>query len=425
MSNNEAPTSNAGAAPTPSGRSPLFIAFITIFLDLLGFGMMIPIQAFYAQEFGASAAVVTILGGSYSFMQFLFAPFWGRLSDRVGRRPIILFSVFISACGHFLFAMAGSLPMLFVARMIAGFGNANLGTAQAIISDVTTPENRAKGMGVIGAAFGLGFIFGPAIGGLLGQISPTAPSLGAGILAVANLLFAWKMLPETLRLDARSTHRRTFSPAAFRHAARHLNVGRIFVITFVFTTAFALMEHVIGLLIEKTWVDPTIAASEALGGHERISEAAKRTALFLVMVGITATIIQGGLIGKLQKKFGEVTLSRAGLVLVAISLALIPLAAAGGVYATLLPVAMIMAMGTGIFHPSNTGLLSRSIDADEQGGVLGLNQSLSSLGRVIGPLFAGLLFQWHEAAPFLIGAGLVGVTFVVALGLVQPQSRKA
>ena len=404
--------SNSSTSPEKTPRSPLVIAFITIFLDLLGFGMLIPIQAFYAQEFGASAALITILGGSYSFMQFLFAPFWGRLSDRVGRRPIILISVAVSALGHFLFALAGSLPMLFFARMIAGFGNANLGTAQALISDTTTPENRSKGMGLIGAAFGLGFIFGPAIGGALGQISPTAPSWAAGILALFNLLFAWMFLPETLKPGAKpQTHgRKTFSWAAFKHASRHVNVGVIFTITFVYTSAFALMEHVVGLLIEATWVSEKI-------GQARIGAASKLTAIYLVVIGLTATVIQGGLIGKLQRTFGEIRLVRTGLVMVALSLAAIPFAASASAWPAMLATGILMAIGSGIYNPSNLGLLSRSIDADEQGGVLGLNQSLSSLGRVVGPLFAGLLFQLNQAAPFWVGAFFILAAAAIALRL--------
>ena len=156
-------------------NNPLFVAFLTIFLDLLGFGILIPIQPFFAESLGASASTVTLLSATYSIMQFLFAPFWGSLSDRYGRRPIILSSIFISAIGYFIFASAQSLQLLFLSRALSGFGNANLGAAQAIIADSTTGADRAKGMGLIGAAFGLGFIFGPAVGGILGQISPRTP----------------------------------------------------------------------------------------------------------------------------------------------------------------------------------------------------------------------------------------------------------
>ena len=161
--------------PKKPSKKVLIIAFMTIFLDLLGFGIIIPIQPFYVKSFGATPTVVTLLGASYSMMQFFFSPFWGGLSDKVGRRPIILFSIVISAIGHFMFAMASGLWVLFAARMLAGFGNANIGTAQAIIADVTTAENRSTGMALIGVAFGLGFLFGPAVGGYLGGISPSCP----------------------------------------------------------------------------------------------------------------------------------------------------------------------------------------------------------------------------------------------------------
>lgn len=398
-------------------RKPLVIAFFTIFLDLVGFGMMIPIQSFYAQEFGASPSTITWLGGSFSLMQFLFAHFWGRLSDRVGRRPIILISVAISALGHFVFALAPTLSLLFVARMIAGFGNANLATAQAIISDTTTRENRAKGMGLIGAAFGLGFIFGPAIGGLLGQISPTAPSWGAGILALVNLAFAYFMLPETRRPDSAPAPRRSFAVSTYLHAAKLPNVGPIFAMTLSFTFAFALMEHVIGLLIESVWV-------QGLTGAMRISAASSRTAWYLVVIGLTATMIQGGLIGKLTKRFGEVRLSRSGLAIVTLAFITIPLIAYSEMYGLLLVNGAIMACGTGIYNPSNLALLSKSAGDHEQGGVLGLNQSLAALGRVIGPAMAGPLFELHHWTPFWVGAGVMAVVSLpFALRLQSPGSR--
>jgi len=398
-----------------TSRKPLIIAFFTIFLDLLGFGIMIPIQAFYAQEFGASPTVITLLGGSYSLMQFLFAHFWGRLSDQVGRRPIILMSVAISAVGHFVFAMAPTLTLLFVARMIAGFGNANLATAQAIISDTTSKENRAKGMGVIGAAFGLGFIFGPAIGGLLGQYSPTLPSFAAGVLALCNLAFAWFMLPETRRPDSSPAPRRTFKPEAYLQAMRRVNIGQIFGITLTFTLAFALMEQVVGLLIESVWV-------HGLTGNARVGEATRLTAYYLVMVGITATLIQGGLIGRLSRRFGEITLARTGLAIVITSFVMIPFVAESRAYGLMLVNAVIMACGTGIYNPSSLSLLSRSADSDEQGAILGLNQSLAALGRALGPAFSGLFFEIRPTLPFWIGAGIMGSSLLLAFRLRRPAS---
>jgi multidrug resistance protein len=393
----------------------MLVAFITIFLDLLGFGIVIPIQAFYAESFGASAAVVTLLGASYSAMQFLFAPFWGRLSDRVGRRPIVLSSVLLSGVGHAAFGLAPSLAFLFAARMLAGFGNANIGTAQAIISDVTTPETRAKGMGLIGAAFGLGFIFGPAFGGWLSQYSPTAPSFAAAGLAAVNFLLALRFLPETRRETAAPKH--TLSIAAFRHAARHLNVRPILMMTLVVTIGFAMMEHTVGLFIEHTWLGGTDLTPEA-----RIKTAARLTAYFLVAVGLTATIVQGGLIGRLQRRFGEVVLVRAGVVLLAVGLATLPVFVGAVEIPILLLCASLLALGSGLLNPSASSLLSRSVGPEEQGSVFGLNQSLSALGRVIGPGVAGYVFEVSRAGPFYTGAALLCGAVVITLGLRPPQA---
>jgi len=209
---------------TTKSKRPLLIAFITIFLDLLGFGIIIPIQPFFTQSLGASPTIITLLAASYSLMQFVFAPVWGSLSDRWGRRPIMLFSIAIASIGYFIFASAESLWVLFFSRMLSGFGNANLGTAQAIISDSTTGEDRAKGMGLIGAAFGLGFIFGPAIGAFLSQISPRTPLYFAGVLSAFNFVLTYLILPETRKKGSTSKNLGfLLRPAVLRsfHGAGH------------------------------------------------------------------------------------------------------------------------------------------------------------------------------------------------------------
>jgi DHA1 family tetracycline resistance protein-like MFS transporter len=185
------------AVQGPQGRkrSPLGILFLAVFLDLVGFGILIPIQPFYAELFGARPAAITLLSASFSLVQFLFAPFLGRISDSVGRRPIMLFTIAINALGYALFGLAGSLPMLFLARITSGFGSANIGTAQAIVADSTSPETRAKGMGVIGAAFGLGFVIGPVIGGLFSQYSLSLPAFVAAGLSTLNWFYAFLRLP--------------------------------------------------------------------------------------------------------------------------------------------------------------------------------------------------------------------------------------
>jgi DHA1 family tetracycline resistance protein-like MFS transporter len=388
----------------------LLVVFFTVFLDLLGFGIIIPIQSFYAEQFGATPTTITLLGASYSLMQFLFSSFWGRLSDRIGRRPIVLISVSFSAVAFLVFGLAQSLAWLFAARLLAGFGNANIGAVQAIISDITTPENRAKGMGVLGAAFGLGFILGPAIGGIMGQISPQAPAFTAAGLAFCNLVLAYFILPETL-----GTHRARRSRVnlkSLKHAMSQVNVGTIIIANFIFTAAFAMMEQAIGLFIARSHL-----GSNTIHDPDYVKRAAQLTAIYLVAVGVTATIVQGGLIGRLNKRFGEVRLATTGLFVVALGMAFVPYNIGQMPGMWMLLSAIVLAAGTGISGPSLSSLLSRSVSTDEQGGTLGLNQSMSSLGRVIGPGCAGMIFEWNMAAMFYISAVLIGLAWLASLRL--------
>ena len=393
----------------------MLVVFVTVFLDLLGFGLLIPISAFYAESFGARPALITALGACYSLMQFLFMPFWGRVSDRIGRRPVILISVAVSCIGFLGFGLASNLWMLFAARLLSGFGNANIAAAQAVIADTTTPENRAKGMGMIGAAFGLGFIIGPAIGGTLGQISLNAPAFASAGLAAINWILAWKLLPET-RKPGNVSHHTRLSFAGLREVRGQTNVGRLLSLSLLITAGFALMEQVLGLYFERTWVPTATDAAQALAGHKH---AAMLTTYAMVAVGVTMTIVQGGLIGPLARRFGEDRLVRAGTMLLVVGLLGVPLAGSMGVFALEFPVMVLLALGSGMTTPSLTSLLSRSADADHQGAVLGMGQSLSSLGRVLGPLSAGTLFELSVQLPFLVGATLMVVAVFLAWGLVD------
>ncbi|MBI3293874.1 MAG: MFS transporter [Deltaproteobacteria bacterium] len=405
--------------PEPGGSSQsrtLLIVFLTVFLDLVGFGIIIPIQPFFAESLGATPAIVTLLGASYSLMQFLFSPFWGRLSDRMGRRPIMLVSILITSLGYLFFGLAHSLAILFLARMLSGFGSANIGTAQAIIADSTTAEKRAKGMGLIGAAFGLGFIFGPAIGGLLSQISIATPMYFAAGLAFLNFVLAMFFLPETLdKKNARaaaSTSHASFSWKALRHAARHANVPMLLTLYFIYSAAFSLMEASFGLFVQYAFTE---------GASDTAKAAARLTATALILVGVTATIVQGGLIGRLVKTFGEWKLARFGLLMITIAMVSIPLVGSThhfGLFAALMP---LMALGTGTLNPSLSSLLSRSVFVDEQGGTLGLAQGLAALGRVGGPAVAGLLFESHPSGPFYAS----GVLLVCCLALAMRKPKVA
>jgi MFS family permease len=380
----------------------LTIVFVTIFMDLVGFGILIPIQPFYAEYFGARPTTVTLLSASFSIVQFLFAPAVGRLSDRIGRRPVMLATIAINAVGYLVFGLAGSLFTLFAARIVCGFGSANIGTAQAIVADTTTPETRARGMGVIGAAFGLGFIFGPAIGGFLGQYGLAMPGLAAAALSAVNFVLALLILPETRRAGAPgpTTARRGLSLPALREAAAHSTVRQLFWIYLIGTFAFSLMEQVLGLFIERSWV-PHVPGETAA---EHLRQAAAMTAWFLVVVGVAATVVQGLLIGRLARRFGERRLLQAGMLLITLSLILIPVAGAIGSYAVFLGIGPLLAVGSGLTNPSLPSLLSRSVGDDAYGRVLGLGQSLSALGRVLGPTVAGALFEVSPAAPFWMGA---------------------
>lgn len=411
-------TSRDNARDEATPRRALLIAFMTVCLDLLGFGIIIPIQPFYAENFGASPTVVTLLGASYSFMQFLFVPFWGRLSDRIGRRPVILSSVALGALGYLIFGLAGSLGVLFASRMLSGFGNANIATAQAIIADTTSGEDRAKGMGLIGAAFGLGFIFGPALGGYLVQFGLAWPAFGAAALGVLNFFFALIYLPET---RVRTEEGESAPRRAPRELLRLPNVAPLVLLSLVLTTGFALMEQVLGLFIERVWVPEALTASTPELKEQGLRRAAALTSYLLVAIGVTATIVQGGLIGRLSKAFGERVLIRGGLLGVGVALAGLIVAGYFESYALLFPVGVLLATSTGLATPSLNSLLSRSVSDDVQGAALGLGQASSALGRVLGPAAAGALFEVGINLPFAIGAGMMMLALLVTLSLRRPE----
>jgi len=387
--------------------SPLVIIFLTVFIDLVGFGMVLPVLPFYAEHYGATAYVIGLMATSYSFMQFLFAPLWGRLSDRVGRRPIIIMSLLGSAISLAWFGLATSLTGLFVSRMFAGTFAANIPTAQAYIADVTTSENRAKGMGLIGAAFGLGFIFGPSLGGLLSPYGFSVPSFVAAGLALANCVSAFFLLPESRRRQAVESSQEHANQSRFN--LRNLKVAfshsllRMFIILFfLLTFAFANMETTFALLTERL-----------------MNYGARENGYLFTYIGVLAAVVQGGLLGVLVRKFGESRLATMGLVLLLIGFATLPYI--HQLYSLLLSIAAI-AVGYGVAQPSINSLISRHTDEDMQGGVLGISQSFSSLARVLGPAWGGWVFdKYGVASPYLSGgivlAGCVGLSVMAGMRL--------
>ena len=395
------------------------VVFLTLFLDLLGFGIILPVQPFYAESFGATATVVTLIGACYSLMQFIFAPFWGRLSDRIGRRPVILTSVFFGGVGWLILGFANGLWMFFLARAIAGFGNANLGTVQAVVADITTGKDRARGMGIVGAAFGLGFLFGPIIGGIFGAAyGAHVPALIAAGLAGVNWIAAFFLLPESrvagkvadgvVDVDAHGPRRSIFPIHAMREALKLPSVPPLLLMNLVFGVGFSLMEAALSLFVERQFV-PT----EIFGTDEGHKMAARLATYTLVSVGVTAVIVQGGLIRPLRKRFDERALLVIGSVLIAFGFAgtalLGVMPPASTSVGMLIALNVFVAAGSGVFSPSASALLSRSAAVDQQGAVLGVGQSVASLARVIGPGMAGFLLDLHRSLPFALGAVLLVV----------------
>ena len=373
-------------------QASLGILFLVVFVDLLGFGMVIPVMPIYAEHLGASEAATGWLSTGYSLMQFVFAPIWGRLSDRVGRRPVLLVSIAMTAMAFLLYGLAGSFVVLLVSRLFAGAATANIAIAQAYVADVTTPEGRAKGMGMIGAAFGLGFVFGPAVGGLLAGYSLAAPGLAAAALSLLNLVGAFFLLPEPAEHKAASRSRGRFE--ALRDEFRKPGIRRILFIYLVVTLAFSAMEATYAFLAQR---------------HFGLAE--RHVSWVFTYIGVIVVLVQGGLIGPLTRRFGEKRLLVAGSVLQGAALAALPFAT--GVPGLLLATAPL-AFGSGIATPSIMSLLSRYSRAEDQGGTLGIGQSASALGRIIGPLAGTTSFAAWNAAPYLGGAALMAVGAAVA-----------
>jgi multidrug resistance protein len=375
------------AATAP--RSALSIIFVTVFVDLLGFGIVLPLLPYYAQTFHASAFVAGAVVASYSAMQLLFAPLWGRASDRIGRRPVILVSLAASTLSYGLFAAANGLGLLFASRLLAGAGGANVPVAQAFIADITSERDRAKGMGLIGAAFGIGFVFGPAIGGMLATYGHWAPGLAAALICGSNFVVAAIRLPESLAPARRQTGRLTHPLAQWRQAVRRPQLGLLLALFFMALFSFATMETTLSLLCAHAFVLTPTQIYWLFG-----------------FMGLVTSVVQGGLIGRLTHHFSEHRLMAVGCVLLGLGLLVTPFTRP---FSELLVALGLIASGQGMASPTLSSLISQATEATEQGGVLGLSQSVGSLARIIGPLWGGLLFDGAGPAGPYVATGLLMV----------------
>ncbi len=394
--------------------SPLLVIFLTVFIDLIGFGICLPLLPKYAERYGAQGWQIGAAMGVYSLMQLVFAPWWGQLSDRIGRRPVLLVSNFGSIIAYGLFGLSASYIgdtgfwILIGSRIFAGICGANLSVASAYIADVTTPEKRSKGMGLIGMAFGLGFILGPVIGSQsfkhFGLAGPGA--VAAGICAI-NFLLGCFILPETRKKDAAPAIRRPRF-AQIRHVLGMKEVGFLIGIYFLGTFAFTAFESTLPLLL-----DTKLHYDEEHVGY------------VFAFCGIMAAMVQGGGIGRLVKSFGERRLIGASLLVVAVSLVLMPLANS---LTTMLAALAVFAIGSGINRAPTMGLISQLSPADEQGTTLGIAQSAGTLARVLGPTVATTLYDLWLPAPYLACATialLAGLLAVLRLMGSTPRSPSA
>ncbi|QSQ27919.1 MFS transporter [Pyxidicoccus parkwayensis] len=410
----------------------LRVVFGIVALDLIGFGILIPQLGVYGVKFGASPFTVGLLISVYSLMQLVAAPVLGRMSDRYGRRPVLLLSQVGSLAGYVLFAFAHSLPLLFLARIIDGVSGGNIATAQAVVADITSPKDRARGMGVIGAAFGLGFVLGPALGGFLGAWGGNlAIGLFAAGLVALNLAGTFLFLPETRAMGA-TGHARTLKGASV--ALSVPVVGRCLLLVLVFTTAFAQMEGTFSVYLLTRFLSSGpvplqggLFLQAALPDAAVLREASLRAGWLFATVGVLSALVQGGLVrrlvgGREGKPGREAPVATVGFGLTAAGLALLPVAPG---YAWLFPVMGLLAVGSALVNPCLSALVSLHAPPERLGAVLGAYQAFGSMGRIVGPALGGWLFtRLGPGAPYGTAAVMVGLAALLALSLVA-QARMA
>lgn len=377
--------------------------FFVCFVDVLGFGIVIPVLPLYAEHFGATPLQIGWLVGIFSLVQFLFAPMWGKLSDRFGRRPVLLIGVAGTVAGYLLMGLAQTVTVLIIARAIDGIAGANIGAAQAYLADISAPENRAKAMGMMGAAFGLGFVFGPALGGWATVFfqSYAAPMYIAAGLAAVNFLFVLFCLPES-RVPGAAPRREPLFPNLLSHVQRGTYL-RTLAGYFFSIAGFSMMTTVFSLML-----------------LHRFGLDAAHAAYIFAGVGIIGVVIQGGLIGRLVRRFGEAPLAFAGCVFTGAGL--LGLALSRNI-PEMLAATVLVGVGNSLLMPTMSSLASRSADEAWQGRALGVMQSGGSLARWLGPLFAGLLLALQQGQgpyalwPLAASAGVLLVATGVVLSL--------
>lgn len=409
-------------------KGALATVFLVVLIDLIGFGIVLPLLPFYASQFHASPIAIGLLYSVYSFAQLIFSPIWGSFSDRIGRRPIMLMSTLGASFAYLLFAFSNSLWVLFLSRLLAGVMGGNISTAQAYVADVTTHEERAKGMGLIGAAFGIGFVLGPAIStflihpashDLLAKIGLSSihewvsankysvPGLFAALLSLTSFFLVLVKLPETVHAtdetDSTRIVKTNLFSKTFWKGLTEKSSGETYLLSLLLLSALLL-----------SWGQASLYSSFPLFCQKILNLSAEHVGLQYIYMGLVAVFIQGGLIRVLTKKYAEEKLFLIGSVLVAIGLALIPFARSE---ATLTSFLMVMAVGGSLNGPTLNSLISKTADPSKIGAAMGTSQGMAALGRVVGPTWGGVLYSVFFPLPFLLTALLVSSTIFIGFKL--------
>jgi multidrug resistance protein len=398
-------------ASNPKPRSPLGLIFLTLFIDMVGFGIVIPVLPLYAEgsRFGATATQLSWVVGIYSLLQLLCAPVFGKLSDRVGRKPVLALSITGTAIGFIILGAANTVWLLLLGRIIDGASGGNISTAMACIADVTTKENRSRNMGLVGAAFGLGFVIGPALGGAMSRhISLSAPFYFAAGLAFMNAALVWLRLPETLSAESRERARHRATIGEVFHGGRAGMIVAILAGQLASVTGFSIMTSLFALYCEKRF------------GYDTA-----KVGYLLAYVGILGVIFQGGLLRRLLKKPIEKPLAVIGAAILALSMAALPVTHS---LAMLMAVCFGISLGNSFVTPTLNGLASRTTDAHCQGRLLGLMQSAGSLGRFLGPMIGFALVPSNQGGDyarmsFFASAAILAVAVVCILFVVPAQPQ--
>ncbi|MBM4251343.1 MAG: MFS transporter [Deltaproteobacteria bacterium] len=383
-------------APAPSKMASLVVVYVTVFVDLLGFGMILPLLPFYAMHFGASGLWIGILATAYSAAQFAGAPVVGWLSDRFGRRPVLLAALAGSAVSLALAGFATSLTMLIVARALAGLFGGSIAAAQAYVADVTAPGERSRYMGMLGASIGMGFVFGPALGAGLSVFGFGTAALAASGIAFANLIGAYFLLVES-RHGGSTTSRRASLWVGIIQSIKAGHLRLLLIGSFLITFAFVGMETTYALLSAK-----------------RFDLSAQGLGYVFTYIGVVIVVVQGGLIGRMVKRLGEQRVAMLGAVIMMMGLTLIPLAPS---LAWSVAALSLLAAGQAFTSPTIATMLSKCAGVDEQGEVLGLSQSLAAAARGLMPVIAGGLFDLGAALPYILSA-TVSLIAAILIGLV-------